>query len=117
MKVFEVAPGEEVIATLTRQASQAGVVNGAIVSLLGAVDACAISNMPAHDATQDIISEYHEPFELSGTGDIRDGKVHIHVTLSREGDDALGGHLHWAQVKTFFVRAYVLAVDNLRSSG
>ena len=67
--------------------------------------------MPANDASKDIIREYSAPFELSGTGDIRDGKVHIHVTLSGEGDAALGGHLHWARVKTWFVRAYVMPMD------
>lgn len=110
MKLFTVNPGEEVIETLTRCATEAGISNGAIVSLIGAVDACAISNMPATDATSDIVSEYRQPFELSGTGEIHDGKVHVHVVLGREGDVALSGHLHRANVGTFFVHAYVVAL-------
>ena len=112
MNIFEVKSGEEVIKTISRLAAQAGVSDGAIVSLIGAVDACAISNMPANDATQDIVTEYKQPFELTGSGDIRAGKVHIHVSLSREGDSVIGGHLHWARVETFFVRAYVMPMGS-----
>jgi predicted DNA-binding protein with PD1-like motif len=112
MILLAVEPGEEVIETVTRRAADHGLTNGAIVSLIGAVDACAISNMPAQDATSDVISEYKQPFELSGTGEITDGKVHMHVTLGREGDVALAGHLHWARVETFFVHAYVLPLPS-----
>lgn len=108
MILLGVKPGEEVIRTVTRRAAEAGVSNAAIVSLIGAVDSCAISNMPATDATSDIISEYRQPCELSGTGEIIAGRVHIHVTLGREGDIALAGHLHWAKVETFFVHTYVI---------
>lgn len=108
VELLSVKPGEEVIETVRRQAAEAGIVNGAVVSLIGAVDACAISNMPAHDPTSDTVTEYRQPFELSGTGEIVDGTIHLHVCLSREGDTALAGHLHWARVDTFFVHAYVL---------
>ncbi|SCG38204.1 PPC domain-containing DNA-binding protein [Micromonospora coxensis] len=110
MKLFSVKTGEELIETLTRRAAEEGIVNGAIVSLIGAVDSCAISNMPAGDASTDVISEYWQPFELSGTGEIRDGKVHVHVVLGREGDVALAGHLHWARVESFFVHAYTIGL-------
>ena len=114
MLLLAVKPGEEVIETLTRRAAEEGIINGAIVSLIGAVDACAISNMPANDARSDIISEYTQPCELSGTGEITDGKIHIHVVVGREGDVALAGHLHRAQVETFFVHAYVLPMTIIR---
>lgn len=110
MKLLAVKPGEEVIETLTRRAAEEGITNGAIVSLIGAIDACAISNMAANDATSDIITEYGQPFEMSGTGEITDGNVHIHVVLGREGDTALAGHLHWARVETFFVHAYTVSL-------
>ena len=110
MKLLAVKPGEEVIETIQLRAAEEGITNGAIVSLIGAVDACAISNMPAHDAKSDIITEYRQPLELSGTGEITDGRAHIHVCLGREGDTALSGHLHWASVETFFVHAYVISM-------
>lgn len=100
--------GDEVIESVTRQLKQLNVTNGAIVSLIGAVDSCAISNMPEKDASRDIVTEYRQPCELLGTGEIKDGVVHIHVVLGREGDIAVAGHLHWAHVETFFVNAYVL---------
>lgn len=111
MNVLVVEPGNEVMRTLRRLAAEQGLRNAAIVSLIGAVDACAISNMPAADAKSDIITEYQQPCELSGTGEIIDGEVHIHVVLGREGDTAVAGHLHWANVETFFVHAYVLSLS------
>lgn len=110
MKLLAVKPGEEVIETLERRAADEGITNGAIVSLIGAVDSATISNMPAHDPKSDVITEYRQPCELSGTGEITNGKVHIHVTLGREGDQALAGHLHRATVENFFVHAYALAL-------
>lgn len=108
MILLAVKPGEEVVETLTRRAAEEGISDGAIVSLIGAVDAATISNMSANDAGSDILTEYRQPLELSGTGEIRNGRVHIHVALGREGDVALAGHLHRAEVETFFVHAYTL---------
>ena len=106
---WTVVSGEEVVATLQAQAKATGVAEGAIVSLIGAVESCRISNMPANDANEDIITEYSQPFEISGTGEIVDGRVHLHVSISGEGDAGIHGHLHEAHVKTWFVNAYVLA--------
>jgi predicted DNA-binding protein with PD1-like motif len=108
MKLLAVKPGEEVIETVQRRAAEEGLTNGAIVSLIGAVDSCAISTMRTRDAKPDIVTEYQQQFELSGTGEITDGRVHIHACLGGERDVALVGHLHWARVETFFVHAYVL---------
>ncbi len=108
MILLRVGPGEEVVGSVEAGAAERGIINGAIVSLIGAVGACGISNMPADDALSDIFSEYRQPCELTGTGEVIDGKVHIHVSLGREGDVALAGHLHWADVKTFFVHAYLM---------
>lgn len=74
--------------SISRQLKEAGVTNGAVVSLIGAVDACGISNMAEADVKNDILTEYRQPFELSGTGEIKDGVLHLHVVLGREGDVA-----------------------------
>ena len=108
MQLISVQPGEEVMGSLSKQLKEHGITNGAVVSLIGAIDACAISNMPAGNAREDIVTEYRQPFELSGTGEVKDGVLHLHVVLGREGDTALTGHLHWAQVDTYFVNAYVI---------
>jgi predicted DNA-binding protein with PD1-like motif len=111
MILLDVKPGEEVLETLTRRAAEEGISDGAIVSLIGAVDACTLSNMAAGDAGTDLVTDYEQPCELSGTGEITDGRVHVHVVLGREGDAALAGHLHGARVETFFVHAYVLPLS------
>ncbi len=65
--------------------------------------------MPKGDALSDILTEYAQPFEMSGTGEVKDGKVHLHVVLGGE-DGTVSGHLHWATVDHWFVRAYITPV-------
>jgi predicted DNA-binding protein with PD1-like motif len=55
-----------------------------------------------------VITDYAVPAEMTGTGEITDGTVHIHAVMALEGDRAIAGHLHRAQVGTWFARAYVL---------
>lgn len=112
MFVIPVKPGEEVIETVTAELDRRSVKTAAIVSLIGAVESCCISNMPKEDASKDILTEYNQPFEMSGTGEIANGKPHIHCVLGREGDSTLSGHLHWARVGTWFVNVYVAELDN-----
>ena len=105
---FTVEKGQEVMKTLTEKFAQKGIKEGAMVSIIGAVDECCVSNMPKEDATKDPLNEYKEPFELSGTGEIKEGKPHIHCVLSRENEETLHGHLHWAKVETWYVAVYVI---------
>lgn len=97
--------------TVAKQVQEQRIQHGAIVSLFGAIDSCCISTMPKKDAKKDILTEYHEPFEASGSGEIKEGKPHIHIVLGREGDETLSGHLHWAKVKTWFVNVYVIPLN------
>jgi predicted DNA-binding protein with PD1-like motif len=104
----EVSPGGEVVDAVTRAVAQHDITDAAIVSIVGAVDHCCISTMPENDARSDVLTEYKVPCELSGTGEVRNGKPHIHCVLGLEGDQARFGHLHWARVETFFVHLYVM---------
>jgi predicted DNA-binding protein with PD1-like motif len=104
---LEVQHGE-LVEGLTKQVASAGITNGAIVSLIGAVNSFTLSTMPADDATSDVITDYSQPAEMSGTGEIIDGVVHIHATMAVAGDKGLSGHLHRALVDTWFARAYVM---------
>ena len=63
--------------------------------------------MPRDDARRDTLREHNEPFELTGTGEIRDGRPHIHCVLGTADGSALAGHMHWARVETWFVNVYV----------
>jgi len=105
--LVSVQPGQEVMQTLTAALRDQGVTTGAIVSLIGAVEGCAISTMATDDYAKDIVTEYAAPAELMGTGEIKDGVVHIHATLGLQGEDSKTGHLHHADVVHFFVNAYV----------
>jgi uncharacterized protein len=98
----------ELVNSIQTQATEQGIKNAAIVSLIGAVDAFTISTMPAHDASKDILTSYALPAEMSGTGEIVDGVVHIHAVMAVEGDRAISGHLHQATIGAWFARAYLV---------
>lgn len=108
---IRIEKGQEVMEVLNARLAEAGVQRGAIISVIGAVDRCVISNMPEGDAMQDIITEYNKPFEMLGCGEVIDGKAHIDCTLGQEGDRALAGHLHRAQVESWYVSVYVQEMD------
>lgn len=110
MILLTVSPGEEVIETLMRKAAEAGVTDGAIVSLIGEIGTCLIS-VVAKDG-EDVSTKYSQPFELTGTGEIRDGQVHMHVVLGRADDTPIVGHLRRAMVDRRFVHAYVMRYGN-----
>jgi transcriptional regulator with XRE-family HTH domain len=57
---------------------------------------------------KDIITTYDLPAEMNGTGEIVDGTPHLHVNMAVEGDRAVSGHLHRAQIGTWFARVYVM---------
>ena len=71
-------------------------------------DLSPLLRLPADDATADVVTDYSQPAEMSGTGEIVDGVVHIHATMAVAGDKGLSGHLHRAVVETWFARAYVI---------
>jgi uncharacterized protein len=103
--VVHVGRDEEVLESITRQAKEHGVTDAAL-TLIGAVQECTVSVMPKGDPLDDIVTDYNQPFELSGTGEVIDGKVHVHVTLGGDGV-VVAGHLHRATVRDWFVRAYI----------
>ena len=105
---ISVEPGEEIISKVSKIIEEKNIKEGSLVSIIGAVDECCISTMSKEDAKKDILSEYHEPLELSGTGEIHEGVPHIHVVLGRERNKAIFGHLRWGRVKSWFVHVYVL---------
>jgi hypothetical protein len=106
MHVIEVRDGE-LLSAIEQAARERGIRNAAIVTLIGAVDSFTVSTMPAADATKDIITDYDLPAEMTATGEIVDGKPHIHAVMAVEGDRGIAGHLHRAQIGTWFARAYV----------
>ena len=110
MHLITVRTGEEVLTTLQAGVEALGVTAGSI-TLIGAVQTATVSVMHKDDATKDRLRSYDQPFELTGTGEVVDGRVHVHVTLAGE-DVIAAGHLHAATVQDFFVRAYVTALPD-----
>ncbi len=108
MFIVHVGRDEEVLESITRQATARGVTDAAL-TLIGAVQECTVSVMPKGNALEDVLTDYDQPFELSGTGEIVDGKVHVHAILSGDGV-VVAGHLHRATVRDWFVRAYIQPV-------
>ena len=105
--MIEVRDGE-LLEEIRQAAKDKGITNAAIVTLIGAVDSFRISTMPADDATKDIITDYDLPAEMTATGEILGGQVHVHAVMAVEGARGIAGHLHRAQVGTWFARAYLL---------
>jgi predicted DNA-binding protein with PD1-like motif len=111
MQVLEVR-NAELIESITRQAAEHGITYAAIVALIGAVDSFTVSTNPAGDPTAHTYSSYPLPAEMTATGEIIDGKPHIHAVMAVQGDRAVAGHLHKAQIDTFFARAYVIPTEH-----
>jgi uncharacterized protein len=70
-----------------------------------------VSTNPASDPTAHNISSYPLPAEMTATGEIIDGKPHIHAVMAVQGDRAIAGHLHKAHIGTFFARAFVIPTE------
>lgn len=109
---LEIKAGEEIIESLTKQLAKKDIKDASIVSIIGAVDECSLSSMAKTDAKKVIAKDYHEPLELSGTGEIEDGKPHIHAVLGKDDQSTLMGHLEWAKVKAWFVHVYIIPLEN-----
>jgi predicted DNA-binding protein with PD1-like motif len=107
MYVLEVR-NAELNESLTNQAAEQGITYAAIVALIGAIDSFTVSTNPAGDATAHTYSSYPLPAEMTATGEIVDGKPHIHAVMAVQGDRTIGGHLHQAHIHTSFARAYVI---------
>jgi predicted DNA-binding protein with PD1-like motif len=107
MHVIEIK-NAELLSEIEAQANALGIENAAIVSLIGAADNFTISTMPKDDPLEDIVTEYDSPAEMSGTGEIVNGSVHIHAVMAIEGDKGVAGHLHKAMIGAWFARAYLI---------
>ena len=107
--VVQVDKDQEVLQVVQDAVDRLDLSNAAI-TLIGAVNEAELSVMAKDDESIDYLRRYSQPMELSGTGEVTEGKVHLHVTLAGE-DITAAGHLHRAVVGGFFVRAYLTAVS------
>jgi uncharacterized protein len=49
---------------------------------------------------------------MTATGEIVDGRPHIHAVMAVQCDRAIAGHLHKAQLDTSFARAYAIPSEH-----
>ncbi|MGK5681276.1 PCC domain-containing protein [Actinoplanes sp. URMC 104] len=103
--VVQVDKDQEVLRAVQEEVDKLGL-GDAVITLIGAVNEAEISVMAKNDEGTDHLRRYAQPMELSGTGEVIQGKAHLHVTLAGE-DITAAGHLHRAVVGGFFVRAYL----------
>lgn len=108
-RVVQVDKDQEVLQTLQDAVDRLNLIS-ATLTLIGAVNEAEVSVMAKDNESIDYLRRYSQPMELSGTGEVTEGKVHLHVTLAGE-DITAAGHLHRAIVGGFFVRAYLTPVD------
>lgn len=106
MHVIDIRDASSLMDALTEELKRLDV-HRAALTLIGGVDTFRVSNMPADDAGADVITDYDLPGELTGTGEVVDGRPHVHITCGIEGDTAKAGHLHDATVFTHFVKIFV----------
>ena len=62
--------------------------------------------MRKSDACDGLLRDHMQPFELTGTGEVIDGQVHLHVSPAG-GDLVVAGHPHAASGAELFVHGYV----------
>lgn len=106
---MKVEKDQEVLATLSAAVNSLGVRDGSM-TLVGAIQQCTLSVMAKDNALDDHLRTYDQPFELTGLGEVVDGKIHVHVVLGGE-DINVAGHLHSATVRDFFVRACIYPLN------
>ncbi|MCY1144692.1 DUF296 domain-containing protein [Actinoplanes sp. Pm04-4] len=106
--VVQVEQDREVLQVVQGEVDRLGL-SSAAITLIGAVKEAEVSVMAKDDENVDHVRRYEQPMELSGTGEVVAGRVHLHVVLGGE-DVTVAGHLHRAVVGGFFVRAYLTAL-------
>ena len=105
---IDIRDTSDLVPQLEEVLREKGITDGAIVSMIGAFDSCQISNMDKGDAFKDHIEAYDIPLEVSGSGYVENGKVHIHVVASSNKGETYAGHLHSASVFSWFIRLFVI---------
>src|ERR1700731_4525369 len=107
MHVIEVR-NAELLESITQQAAEHGIIYAPIGALLGAVASFTGPPTPAGAPTANPYPSYPLPAEMTATGEIVDGKPHIHAVMAVQGDRTIGGHLQTGPLGTSFARAYVI---------
>ena len=90
---FRLKPGELLREEIEKKAKEHGIKAGVLLSIVGGLEH-AVLRMAGSRPDDQVVKEWNEPFEIvSGTGTISCDDAHIHVSLSDQKGNVIGGHL------------------------
>ena len=90
---FRLKPGDFLKEEIVRRTNEAGIKAGVLLSIVGGLEN-AVLRMAGSDADNQKVKEWNAPFEIvSGTGTVSPDGCHIHVSLSDDEGNVIGGHL------------------------
>ena len=88
---FRLKPGQLLKEEIKRESKNIGA--GVLLSIVGGLEN-AVLRMPGSKPDNQIIKTWNGPFEIvSGTGTISKEGCHIHIALSNQKGNVIGGHL------------------------
>lgn len=86
-------PGQDLKEEIQRLAKARNIRAGIILSIVGGLSA-AVLRMAGSEPDHQIIKEWNEPLEIvSGTGTVSKNGSHIHIAVSNQEGEVIGGHL------------------------
>lgn len=90
---FRLKPGEFLKESVEKMATNQGIKAGVLLSIVGGLDHTVL-RMAGSEPDHQIIKEWPGPFEIvAGTGTLSQHGCHIHVALSGQDGQVIGGHL------------------------
>jgi len=90
---FRLKPGQFLKEEIRRKTKENNIKAGVLLSIVGGLEN-AILRMAGSDPDNQIIKKWDKAFEIvSGTGTISSDGCHIHVSLSDQNGNVIGGHL------------------------
>jgi len=90
---FRLKPGQFLKEEIKKIVEKNNIKAGILLSIVGSLKK-AVLRMAGSEANNQIIKEWNELFEIvSGTGTVSKEGCHIHISLSDENGNVIGGHL------------------------
>jgi predicted DNA-binding protein with PD1-like motif len=90
---FRLKPNQFLKEEIVRITKENNIKAGVLLSIVGGLEN-AVLRMAGSTPDNQLVKEWEEPFEIvAGTGTISTDGCHIHVVLSDQKGDVIGGHL------------------------
>lgn len=90
---FRLKPGEYLKEEIEKAVLEKDIKAGILLSIVGGLEK-AVLRMPGSKPENQMVKEWDGPFEIvSGTGTLSKNGCHIHIALSDQNGNVIGGHL------------------------